>query len=180
MRINNFNFFITDADHVGQFKDKGITHWFTFNQPKSSYELDLKQFGDIEVFSYIFHDAFDKNVHPSVLVFPAVEDVMSIVKHANDIKKQIDNGEKVTVLFNCAAGISRSTAAAYIVLNVIYGEWNERACWEEIRYRRPIARPNPLMVNIADDHLNRGFKMIAPIKNCVDFSRQGNDDCLLF
>lgn len=177
---NNFRFFITDADHVHQFVDKGITHWFTFNHPKSCYETDLTQFGDIKVFSYLFHDVFDKDIHSEILTWPTKDDVASLIQHGGEIKKEIENGEKVVCVFNCAAGISRSTAAAYIVLNVIFGEWNERSCWEEIRHRRSIARPNPLMVSMADDQLGRSFKMIAPLQNCVDFSRRGDDDCLLF
>ena len=63
------------------------------------------------------------------------------------------------------------------------GEYNERACWEGVLSRRPIARANPLMVSIADDHLNRGGKMMTPLKNCLDFLRRDADSdqsCLLF
>lgn len=183
MLPNNLNFYITDYNNVGNFHNKNITHWFTFNQPNSTYALDLKQFGGAQVYSYQFHDVFDKSVHPMELVWPTVRDIMFIVDQANNIRKDLARGKQVNVLFNCFAGISRSTAAAYIVLCVIMGEYNERACWAEVLSKRPIARANPLMVSIADDHLNRGGKMMTPLSNCLDFLRRDADSdqsCLLF
>ena len=112
-----------------------------------------------------------------------MRDIIFIADQANNIKKELARGKQVNVLFNCMAGISRSTAAAYIVLNVIMGEWSERAIWAEVLNKRPIARPNPLMVSTADDHLNRDGKMMTPLKNCLDFLRRdgdSNESCLLF
>jgi predicted protein tyrosine phosphatase len=34
--------------------------------------------------------------------------------------------------------------------------------------RRDIAKPNPLMVKIADEQLARNWKMVAPWKNYLD------------
>jgi predicted protein tyrosine phosphatase len=98
--------------------------------------------------------------------------VNNIIKIAKDIDSRLKNGEKVNCLFQCQEGISRSTAAAYIVLAYLMGEYNEREAKNLVLNKRDIARPNPLMVKMADELMGRKWKMIAPWQNCVDFARE--------
>ncbi|HUF16938.1 MAG TPA: hypothetical protein VMS12_02710 [Thermoanaerobaculia bacterium] len=68
------------------------------------------------------------------------------------------------VLAHCAAGISRSTAAAYIIYAVAYGEGREEEALERVFAQRPIASPNRRMVAIADRRLGRRGKLIEALK----------------
>ena len=171
----NFNLYICGADEVQHFRDKDINVALTFTQPGSIffpdytgiYSDDSSKFALHEFF---FHDAWPGDAHSDALRMPSVKDIERIITIAKDIQRRLKDGEKVNVLCQCAAGISRSTAAAYIILCVLLEEWGEREAWSNVRYRREIARPNPFMVLMADEALKRQWKMIAPIKACVDFA----------
>ena len=67
------------------------------------------------------------------------------------------------LLIHCWAGVSRSTAAAYIAACAL----SETRCEDEIartlRQRSPTATPNALMVSVADRLLRRDGRMIAAV-----------------
>jgi predicted protein tyrosine phosphatase len=65
------------------------------------------------------------------------------------------------MVVHCWAGISRSMAAAYIVLCDRLGPGPERNVAKAIRCRAPHAFPNPLLVQLADDILGRDGDMVA-------------------
>lgn len=65
---------------------------------------------------------------------------------------------------HCWAGISRSTAAAYILAIAINPALDERALAEELRRRAPSATPNARLVALADEKLGRGGRMIEAIR----------------
>ncbi|CAN0509714.1 unnamed protein product [Discosporangium mesarthrocarpum] len=63
------------------------------------------------------------------------------------------------LLIHCWAGVSRSTAAAYIAQCVLTPDADELALARELRAVSPPATPNKLMVIHADLLLNRGGRM---------------------
>jgi predicted protein tyrosine phosphatase len=65
---------------------------------------------------------------------------------------------------HCWAGISRSTAAAYILALSINPDLQEEALANELRRRAPSATPNPRLVALADDKLQRGGRMVSAIR----------------
>jgi predicted protein tyrosine phosphatase len=67
-------------------------------------------------------------------------------------------------LVHCWAGISRSTAAAYILLCDIRGAGQEQAIARELRTLAPHAQPNRLMIQHADQILGRSGRMIAAVE----------------
>lgn len=68
------------------------------------------------------------------------------------------------VIAHCYAGISRSTAAAYIIACDRAGPGREEALAERLRARSPSATPNPLLIEIADRQLQRGGAMVSAIR----------------
>jgi predicted protein tyrosine phosphatase len=68
---------------------------------------------------------------------------------------------KDPMLVHCWAGVSRSMAAAYILLCDRLGPWSETDIAQAMRRRAPHAYPNPLMVKLADTALGRDGRMIA-------------------
>ena len=71
-------------------------------------------------------------------------------------------------LVHCWAGISRSTAAAYILLCDIRGPGHEAAIARELRAHAPHAQPNRLMIRHADQILGREGRMIAAVEAMGD------------
>lgn len=67
------------------------------------------------------------------------------------------------ILLHCYAGISRSTAAAYVVACALQPQRSEAEIADELRHASPTATPNPRLVAIADDVLNRAGRMRAAI-----------------
>jgi predicted protein tyrosine phosphatase len=68
------------------------------------------------------------------------------------------------LLVHCFAGISRSTAAAFISACTLRPELAESSIANHLRLASPTASPNRLMVRIADDLLSRGGRMADAIE----------------
>ncbi len=90
-------------------------------------------------------------------VLPAEEHVAGILAFARTWPR-----EKPLVI-HCYAGISRSTAAAYIATCALAPERDEGAIADALRAASPSATPNPLFVAIADRMLGREGRMVAAV-----------------
>lgn len=69
------------------------------------------------------------------------------------------------LLVHCWMGISRSTAAAYIIASALNPGADEVDLAKELRRRSPSATPNARMVALADAHLERNGRMISAINH---------------
>src|SRR5882672_1529304 len=67
------------------------------------------------------------------------------------------------LLVHCWAGISRSTAAAYILLCDLHGSGQEARIAQGLRFHAPHAQPNRLLIRHADLLLGRDGRMIAAV-----------------
>jgi len=67
------------------------------------------------------------------------------------------------LLIHCWAGISRSTAAAYITLCLTNPDEDEHTLAQILRQASPSATPNRLIVGLADNMLGRNGHMIEAI-----------------
>jgi predicted protein tyrosine phosphatase len=67
------------------------------------------------------------------------------------------------LLIHCRAGISRSTAAAFIAACCLHPDVPERDLAQALRRASPLARPNRVMVALADVALGRDGRMTAAI-----------------
>jgi predicted protein tyrosine phosphatase len=68
-------------------------------------------------------------------------------------------------LVHCWAGISRSTAAAYILLCDMHGPGHELTIAKALRFHAPHAQPNSLMLRHADVLLGRRSAMIEAVQS---------------
>jgi predicted protein tyrosine phosphatase len=68
------------------------------------------------------------------------------------------------LVIHCYAGISRSTAAAFVTACALAPHRDERAVAEALRRASPTATPNALLVRLADDHLRREGRMVRAIE----------------
>ena len=88
---------------------------------------------------------------------PGAEHIEQFVNFA----KAWDQGSPL--LIHCFAGISRSTAAAYITAIALNPEQDERMLAGLLRERAPSATPNPRLIAIADDILECKGRMVDAI-----------------
>ncbi len=89
---------------------------------------------------------------------PSIEVVRKIINFAKKMP------EDANLLVHCEMGISRSTAAATIVLTTLAGPGSEDACLEKVCMAREIARPNETMIEIADYLLKRDGRLNAALE----------------
>jgi len=71
---------------------------------------------------------------------------------------------KRPLLVHCWAGVSRSMAATYAILCDRAWKGAEFRIAREIRARAPHARPNRLLVRLADNYLDREGRMIQAVE----------------
>ena len=67
------------------------------------------------------------------------------------------------MLAHCWAGVSRSTAAAFIIACQRAPERSELRIAQALRAVAPYATPNPLLVSLADDALGRNGRMSSAV-----------------
>lgn len=73
-------------------------------------------------------------------------------------------GRESPLLFHCWAGISRSTAAAYIAACALAPERREDEIALALRQASPSATPNARFVALADDLLGRRGRMVDAVR----------------
>jgi len=93
------------------------------------------------------------------LVLPCETHVADLVKFARDWDR------KAPLLIHCWAGISRSTAAAFIALCALNPHVEELKVARALRRASPTAFPNRLLVALADEALSRDGRMMAAIED---------------
>ncbi|MHA6684732.1 tyrosine phosphatase family protein [Mesorhizobium sp. A556] len=79
-----------------------------------------------------------------------------------DFARSWDRSRPLVV--NCYAGISRSTASAYIIAAALVPARDEEELARTLRWLSPSATPNPRLIATADAILGRDGRMIAAIK----------------
>jgi predicted protein tyrosine phosphatase len=90
-------------------------------------------------------------------VLPAEDHVAQLV----DFARRWDRA--APLLIHCWAGVSRSTAAAYICACVLDPSRDEGDAALALRRASPMATPNPRLIAVADAMLGREGRMIAAI-----------------
>jgi predicted protein tyrosine phosphatase len=69
------------------------------------------------------------------------------------------------MVIHCYAGISRSTAGAYLTALYLSPDLDEQTLAQELRRRSPSATPNGRLIAIADDLLGRKGRMVDAIRS---------------
>lgn len=84
------------------------------------------------------------------------------VENLLEFARSWDRAEPMVV--HCFAGISRSTAAAYIIASALVPHRDEVELALQLRHASPSATPNARLVAIADKLLGRDGRMVEAIK----------------
>ena len=104
-----------------------------------------------------------------VFDFPSMDHNNPYAPQPTDVERIIEFGEKALptgelILCHCAAGISRSSAAAFILHCMDLGPGHEQEAARRVMASRDIAWPNLRIVTFADELLERDGAMIDAFK----------------
>jgi predicted protein tyrosine phosphatase len=91
-------------------------------------------------------------------IHPAEEHVVRLIDFVQKWERS------APLLVHCYAGISRSTAAAFITACALRPKRDEASIAQAIRVASPTACPNRLLVTLADHHLARGGRMVQALE----------------
>ncbi|HVY20389.1 MAG TPA: tyrosine phosphatase family protein [Bauldia sp.] len=91
------------------------------------------------------------------MILPGEEHVRRVIEFAGTWSRE------QPMVVHCYAGISRSTAAAFITLCAVRPERDEREIAQRLRAASRVATPNPLLISLADRLLRRDGRMVAAI-----------------
>ena len=100
------------------------------------------------------------------ITIPAPDRVMPAAEHIQEFLRFLDGWNETDVLLiHCRAGISRSTAAAYIAACYLHPDRDEHEIALELRRASTLARPNGTLVRLADEIMGRAGRMAAAIED---------------
>lgn len=88
------------------------------------------------------------------------------MQHVRDVLNFARGWDRARPLvINCYAGISRSTASAYIVAAAMAPDRDELELAQALRKASPSATPNPVLIALADRFLKRDGRMVEAIRS---------------
>lgn len=111
----------------------------------------------IKATNHLFLSMNDIAVEQEGMIAPGIQHVQTLL----DFIYSWDRTKPLVI--NCFAGISRSTAAAYISAAALMPESDEKELAIMLRTLSPSATPNPMLVRHADALLGRNGRMAAAI-----------------
>jgi predicted protein tyrosine phosphatase len=86
--------------------------------------------------------------------------------HVQELIDFVQRWDRSTPLVvHCYAGISRSTAAAFVIACALNPQRDERAIAQSLRDASATAIPNTRLVSLADEVLGRQGRMVAAIES---------------
>ena len=95
---------------------------------------------------------------------PGESEVMPSASHVAKLLAFLAEWERAgPLLIHCRAGIGRSTAAAYIAACLYNPDAHEHEIATTLRRVAPLARPNEMLVRLADDTMRRCGRMSKAI-----------------
>lgn len=101
----------------------------------------------------------------SDIVTPLDGHILPAEEHVERFLRFVQDWDRAApIVIHCWAGISRSTAAAYIAACALRPERDEQAFALALRAASPSATPNARLVAIADQVLRRGGRMNQAIE----------------
>jgi predicted protein tyrosine phosphatase len=104
----------------------------------------------------------DRHLYLAVsdIVEPTPGQVLPVAAHLDELLGFVHAWDRAApMLIHCFAGVSRSTAAAYIAACALAPERDELALARALRAASPTASPNARLVALGDDKLGRRGRM---------------------
>jgi predicted protein tyrosine phosphatase len=141
----------------------GITHVLSILDPEWPDPPVFAAFAPHRRLALRFHDIIDPV--PARLA-PSHDDVAQLLAFGRDPGLRREEDAAATgghLLIHCHAGVSRSTAAATLILVQACPDWPASAALEAVAQLRPRAWPNLRILELGDALLGRGGEIVAAV-----------------
>jgi predicted protein tyrosine phosphatase len=150
-----FEITICGLDELPSHSDSGVTHALSILDPGTPEPRALSDYADLRARWLLRFDDIARRL-PATQA-PEADDVVSLLGIGREMRTA---PAPAHMLIHCHAGVSRSTAAAMILLAQRH-PGRERDAAALVRRLRPVARPNRRMLSLADEILGRGGAFTA-------------------
>jgi predicted protein tyrosine phosphatase len=151
--LARFQVTICGLDELADHCAGGVSHVLSILDPGWPEPDSLGGFGLERRLKLRFHDVIE--AHPGWIA-PERWDIELLLAFARDLAQL----QEAHLLVHCHAGVSRSTAAAILVLAQICPEHSADEAVREVVRLRPRAWPNLRMLELGDDILGRRGEII--------------------
>lgn len=140
---------ICGLDELSAYREAAVSHVLSILDPETPTPPALASFADLRAHWVLrFHDI--ALPLPGARI-PEADDVAELLSLGRELREARAGSH---LLVHCHAGVSRSTAAAAILLAQPH-PGREREAMHMVAALRPVARPNRRMLTLADDLLGR-------------------------
>ncbi len=109
---------------------------------------------------------------------PEPDQILPERAHVERLIAFLEDARGQSLLIHCYAGISRSPAAALVAM-VLDAPGQEEAAAVALRKAAPYARPNRLLIELSDNLLGRGGRLVAALDAMGPASTADPEDGLL-
>jgi predicted protein tyrosine phosphatase len=137
-----------------------VTHVVSILDPLTPQPDAFRRFDDHEKIELRFHDVIEDTLPGYLAPQPHhIDELLAFGRNA----MANPSGEQ-HILVHCHMGISRSTAAAVLLLAEAYPEWGGPGVVAHVAAIRSKAWPNLRMIEIGDDELGYGGKLVDAVR----------------
>ncbi len=148
-----FQLTICGIEELAGHCEAGVTHVLSILDPGWPEPEALSTFAVNRRLKLRFHDVIEP--HPEWIV-PERWDIELLLAFARDLSAS----HETHLLVHCHAGVSRSTAAATLVLAQTCPNWSAEDALQAVVRLRPRAWPNLRVLELGDEILGRGGEIV--------------------
>jgi predicted protein tyrosine phosphatase len=145
---------ICGIPELGEHSAVGVTHVLSILGPNSPDPPGLAEFAPHRRLILRFHDVIEPQADQ---IAPTREDVERLLAFGREVSET----PEAHLLVHCRAGVSRSTAAAALILIQANPEWPASAALDTVAAIQPRAWPNLLILEFGDALLGRNGEIVA-------------------
>jgi predicted protein tyrosine phosphatase len=145
---------ICGIPELGGHSAAGVTHVLSILDPNSPDPLEFAAFAPHRRLILRFHDVIEPQPDQ---IAPTREDVERLLVFGREVSET----PEANLLIHCRAGVSRSTAAAALILTQANPEWPASMALDAVAAIRPRAWPNLLILEFGDALLGRNGEIAA-------------------